>query len=156
MSIALRPYLPADGRRCTAIFRAAIEASEDYSEAQREAWAALADDENHFTDTLASLLTLTAFIEGELVGFASLKGEGHIEMLYVDPEFAGQGVGTTLLDALEKIARGRGAKILSAIVSDNAKSLFEKLKFQSLQRSVKSVGEEWLGVTSMQKTWTKS
>ena len=50
MSVALRPFLPADGPRCAAIFRAAIEeiASEDYSEAQCAAWAARADDEAAF------------------------------------------------------------------------------------------------------------
>ena len=46
-AVALRPYLPADARRCAEIFRLSIEelAADDYDEQQREAWASRADDE---------------------------------------------------------------------------------------------------------------
>ena len=46
-AVSLRPYLPADAKRCAEIFRSSIEelAAEDYNEEQREAWAARADDE---------------------------------------------------------------------------------------------------------------
>ena len=45
--LALRPFLPADVPMLAEIFRASIEelTADDYSEAQREAWAAMADDE---------------------------------------------------------------------------------------------------------------
>ncbi len=153
MSVALRPYLPADARRCAAIFRAAIEeiASEDYSEAQCAAWAARADDEAAFGQALASMLTLIATEDGEPVGFASLKGADQIEMVYVDPEFARAGVGSGLIDALEKIARGRGATKLTAEVSDTAKPLFDRRQFVSQQRNVKPLDDEWLGNTTMSK-----
>jgi putative acetyltransferase len=154
MTVALRPYLPADGKRCAVIFRSAIEeiASEDYSEGQCEAWAARADDEAAFVKNLAAMLTLVATQDGEVVGFASLKGADHVEMIFVDPEYARQGVGATLLDALEKIARARGATQLTAEVSDTAKPLFDARKFQSQQRNIKQIDEEWLGNTSMSKT----
>jgi putative acetyltransferase len=154
MSVALRPFLPADGRRCAEIFRAAIEeiASEDYSEAQCAAWAARAEDEAAFTAGLVGQLTLVAVQEDEIAGFASLKGADHVEMIYVDPEFAQQGVGATLLDALEKIARARGAAKLTAEVSDTAKPLFDRQRFVSEQRNVRQIDEEWLGNTSMSKT----
>ena len=44
--ISLRPYVPADAKRCAEIFRAAIDelAAEDYDADQREAWASAADD----------------------------------------------------------------------------------------------------------------
>jgi len=45
-AIGLRPFLAADTARCKSIFAAAIAeiAIEDYSEAQCEAWIAVADD----------------------------------------------------------------------------------------------------------------
>ena len=154
MSVALRPFLPADGCRCAIIFRSAIEeiAGEDYSEAQCEAWAARADDEAEFAKGLASHLTLVATDDGEIVGFASLKGDSHVEMLFVDPAHARCGVATTLMDALIKLARARGAKILTGDVSDTAKPLFDRLGFQSQKRNLVLIGEEWLGNTSMSKT----
>lgn len=153
MSVALRPYLPADARRCAIIFRSSVEelAEEDYSEAQCEAWAAMADDEAGFAQSLAGMLTLAAVQDGEVVGFASLKGADHIEMVYVAPEFARQGVGGVLLDALEKLARARGAVRLTAEVSDTAKPLFDRRRFAGERRNIRQVGEEWLGNTSMSK-----
>ena len=44
-------------------------------------------------------------------------------MLYVHPAAAGQGVGTLLYDALEKLAGARGAERLVADVSDNARAV---------------------------------
>ena len=111
-AVALRPYLPADAPRCAAIFRASIEeiASEDYSEAQCEAWAERADDAAAFGEGLAGILTLIAIEDGEIAGFASLKDDSHVEMLFVDPAYARRGVATVLLDALTKLARARGAR----------------------------------------------
>ena len=153
LTIALRPYLPADGRRCAAIFRAAIEeiAAEDYSEGQCAAWAARADDEAAFGQSLAAMLTLVASDNGEVVGFASLKGADHIEMVYVDPESARAGVGAALLDALERIARGRGAAKLTAEVSDTAKPLFDRRQFVAERRNLQRLDEEWLANTTMSK-----
>ncbi len=155
MSVALRPYLPADARRCAAIFRASIEeiAVEDYSEAQCEAWAERGDDAVAFGQSLAGDLTLVAIEEGEVVGFASLKGASHIEMLFVDPGHARQGVATVLLEALTRLAQARGAGELTSDVSDTAKPLFDRLGFQSQKRNLVLTGDEWLGNTSMRKTF---
>ena len=86
--------------------------------------------------------------DDEIAGFASLKGADHVEMIYVDPEFARQGVGATLLDALEKLARARGADKLTGEVSDTAKPLFDRQGFVSEQRNVVQIDDEWLGNTT--------
>src|ERR1700719_4086050 len=109
---ALRPFLAADTPVLAAIFTAAIEqlTGDDYCEAQQQAWASAADDEEQFGKRLASELTLIATLQNSPVGFAALKGTDHIDMLYVHPSVVGQGVGSMLCDALEKLAGGRGAK----------------------------------------------
>jgi len=63
---ALRPYLAEDAPVLAAIFAASIEGltGDDYSEAQQEAWLAVADDEAEFGKRLASELTLVATLEG--------------------------------------------------------------------------------------------
>jgi len=151
---ALRPYLPADTPMLAAIFVAAIQelTGDDYGEAQQEAWAAAADDEEQFGGKLAGELTLIATLQNAPVGFASLKGPDHIEMLYVHPSVAGQGVGAMLCDALEKLAGGRGAKSLTADVSDNAQEFFLKRGYVAKQRNTVTMNGEWLANTTMQKT----
>jgi putative acetyltransferase len=151
---ALRPYLAADTPVLAAIFVAAIEelTGEDYSEAQQEAWASVADDEEQFGKRLASELTLIATLQNSPVGFASLKGADHIDMLYVHPAAAGQGVASMLCDALEKLAGARGAKSLTVDASDNAEGFFAKRGYVGKQRNTVTVNGEWLANTTMQKT----
>ena len=151
---ALRPFLAADVPILAAIFIAAIEelTVDDYSEAQREAWASGADDEERFGERLASELTLVATLQNSPVGFASLKGADHIDMLYVHPGAAGQGVGSMLSEALEKLAGGRGAKSLTVEASDNATEFFSRRGYVAKQRNTVTVNGEWLANTTMQKT----
>jgi putative acetyltransferase len=151
---ALRPFLAEDTPVLAAIFAAAIEdlTGDDYSEAQQQAWASAADDEEKFGKRLSSQLTLVATLQNSPVGFASLKGADHIDMLYVHPGAAGQGVASMLSDALEKLAGGRGAKALTVDASDNAVEFFEKRGYVAKQRNTVTVNGEWLANTTMQKT----
>jgi putative acetyltransferase len=151
---ALRPFLAADTPVLAAIFAAAIEqlTGDDYSEAQQQAWAGAADDEDEFGKRLAGSLTLVATLQNSPVGFASLKGGNQIDMLYVHPGAVGQGVAAMLIDALEKLAAGRGAKAVTVDASDNALEFFAKRGYAAKQRNTVTVNGEWLANTTMEKT----
>lgn len=150
---ALRPFLAADAAVLAEIFRDSIAqlTGDDYSEAQREAWAAAADDAAGFVKRLGSQLTLVATMEGSAVGFASLMGKDTIDMLYVHSAAAGHGVGAMLADALEKLAGGRGAERLAVDASDTARGFFEKRGYVAQRRNSVSVGDEWLATTTLHK-----
>ena len=149
----LRPFLAADAPLLAEIFRASIEelTAEDYTDTQREAWSAAAADEAELAQRLTDQLTLVATMDGEPVGFASLANGETIDMLYVHPLAAGQGAGTMLTDALEKLATARGAKRLTADVSDTAVDFFRKRGFTPQQRNTLQRGGEWLTNTTMDK-----
>ena len=151
---ALRPFLPTDTPVLAAIFAASIEelTGDDYSEAQQEAWASAIEDEEKFGQRLASELTLVATLQNSPVGFAALKGPDHIDMLYVHPGAAGQGVASMLCDALEKLAGARGATNLTVDASDNAAEFFLKRGYVAMQRNTVTINGEWLANTTMQKT----
>ena len=153
---ALRPFLPADTPVLAAILVAAVEelTGDDYSEAQRQAWAEVADDEEQLGKRLASGLTLIATLQNSPVGFAAMKGADHIDMLYVHPAAAGQGAASALCEALEKLAAGRGAKSLTVDASDNAEGFFARRGYVAKQRNTVSLNGEWLANTTMQKTLT--
>ncbi len=152
---ALRPFLAEDAPVLAVIFVAAIEelTGDDYSEAQQQAWASAADDEEQFGERLGGELTLIATMQNSPVGFASLKGADHIDMLYVHPGAVGQGVASMLCEALEKLAGGRGAKSLTVDASDNAMEFFLKRGYVGKQRNTVTVNGEWLANTTMQKTF---
>lgn len=149
-AFALRPMLPSDGPLLAALFRLSIEelAEEDYSDGQREAWAAVADDEKAFAKRLAGQLTLVATAAGEPAGFASLAGP-RIDMLYVAPDHARQGVATLLVDALIKLAGARKVEALTVDASDTARDFFQKRGFVAQSRNTVPLGDEWLGQTTM-------
>ncbi|UPK30042.1 GNAT family N-acetyltransferase [Bradyrhizobium sp. 195] len=149
----LRPFLPDDVPVLAAIFTASIEelTGDDYSEAQQQAWMEAAEDEE-FGKHLASDLTLIATLDGSPIGFASLRGNDHIRMLYVHPAVSGQGIATLLVDALEKLAGGRGATSLSVDASDTAQGFFAKRGYTAQQRNSVTMNDEWLANTTMKKT----
>jgi putative acetyltransferase len=151
--MALRPFLPADAPMLAAIFRASIDelTAEDYTEAQRQAWASAAADEEAFAERLGKQLTLIGTLEGSPVGFISLEGPEHIDMLYVHPAVAGQGVGTLLYNAVEKLAASRGAARLTVEASDTASGFFKRRGFVAQRRNTVLRNEEWLANTTMDK-----
>ncbi|MEA3025715.1 MAG: putative acetyltransferase [Alphaproteobacteria bacterium] len=153
-TFALRPYLPQDAPMLAEIFRASVEGltEDDYNPAQQEAWAALADDLEEFASRLGKHLTLIATMQGSPVGFISLDAPTEIGLFYVHPAVAGQGIGTMLYNAVEKLSASRGTSQLSVDASDTAREFFEHRGFTPEQRNTVSVGNEWLSNTTMKKT----
>lgn len=135
------------------LFAQSIEelTQEDYDEDQRAAWAAKAADPQEFGERLASGTTLVVEIEGEYAGFGSLKDNRVVDMLYVHPYFAGQGVGSAIVDALEKLAKARGSEEVTADVSDAAQIFFEGRGYVAQSRNSVPLEDQWLMNTTMTK-----
>ena len=158
MTITFRPaLLPQDLPLLADMFVASVMelGVDDYGEEELAAWASAAEDEAAFGQRLKPMLTLIAFFDGEPAGFVSLKGNSGIDLLYVAPDQAGQGIGTALVKAIETLAVGRGAKVLSVDASDMAKPLFEKLGYVAQRRNTVDLGGVWLGNTTMTKKLTE-
>jgi putative acetyltransferase len=151
--LALRPYLADDAPLLAEILRASVMdlTGDDYTEAQRQAWASAADDGASFANRLGHQLTLVASLEGSGIGFASLAAGGKIDMLYVHPAAVGQGVAAMLIDALEKLAGARKTETLIVDASDTARGFFEKRGYIAQQRNTVSTADEWLANTTMHK-----
>lgn len=151
---ALRPFLPADTVPLQDLYAQSIEelTADDYDEDQRLAWISRAADPVAFAKRLAENVTLIVERDGERLGFASLKGNTEIDLLYVHPYAAGEGVASALLDALERIAAARGATALTADVSDTAHDVFEGRGYQPVRRNNIPIDDVWLANTTMTKS----
>lgn len=149
----LRPYMAADIMALRELFAASIEelTQDDYTEDQRAAWASLAADADAFARRLSSNLTLVVHIEDEHLGFATLKDNAVLDMLYVHPYHARIGVGTALADAMETIATARGAPMISVDASDAAVAFFEDRGYVATQRNLVAIEDEWLSNATMTK-----
>ncbi len=152
-AVPLRPFLPADAMALRELYAASIEelTQDDYDEDQRAAWASLAEDGADFARRLGAMTTLVVEIEGEHAGFASLKDNKHLEMLYVHPYYAGQGIGAALADAMERIAAGRGVTEITVDASDTAEEFFLGRSYVGVRRNTIPVDDVWLANTTMKK-----
>lgn len=149
----LRPFLPSDIHALRDLFAQSIEelTQDAYDDAQRTAWIETAEDVEQFAVRLSAGVTLIVGADGQYQGFATLRDNTVVDLLYVHPFAAGQGVGSTLVDALERIAAARGAASISADVSDTALPFFEHRGYAATQRTAQSLGDIWLSKTTMKK-----
>lgn len=149
----LQPFLPGDTMALVDLFAQSIEelTADDYNEEQRLAWASAAADVEEFAERLEAMVTLVVKAEGQYAGFASLKDNSILDMLYVHPDFVGQGVGSTLADAMERLAKGRGAASISVEASDTAEEFFERRGYVAQLRNTVPREDEWLANTTMKK-----
>ncbi len=149
----LRPFLPRDTAALRELYAQSIEelTADDYDDEQRIAWAATAEDATEFGKRLGEMTTLVVHLDGEYLGFASLSGIGKFDMLFVHPHYAGEGVGTALADAIERIAAARGAEALSVDASETAATFFESRGYEAMQRNSIPIDDQWLTNTTMMK-----
>lgn len=155
-SYPLRPFVPADTIDLIELFAASIEelTQEDYDEEQRIAWASAAEDAQGFAKRLGAMVTLVVMIDGEYAGFGALKDNKVLDMLFVHPYHAGEGVGTTLCDALERIAAARGGTVISVDASETAAPFFEDRGYVATRRNSIPIEDQWLTNTTMMKKLT--
>ncbi len=97
--------------------------SRDYTKEQLDAWASGFPDDDSLDERFTSSLTLIAEKGDRLVGFANLEYD-YVDMLYVVPDYNGNGVGSELLRGLEAAARRKGIIKLSTCASATAKTFF--------------------------------
>lgn len=152
-SFPIRPFILADTMELRDLFAQSIEelTAEDYTEDQRLAWITRAEDAEAFADRLGAMVTLVVQMDGQYLGFGSLKDNTVLDMLYVHPYATGQGVGTALADALERLAAARGATEISVEASDTAQPFFVERGYVPGRRNLVPIDDEWLSNTTMTK-----
>lgn len=107
IGILLRPFQREWAEGLAHIFIRAIDetCAKDYSKLQLEAWASAADQDG-WADRFESSLTLVAFLGEEAIGFGNIEEGGHLDMLYVHPDYQGMGIASRICDMLESRAEG--------------------------------------------------
>jgi putative acetyltransferase len=149
----VRPFLPADTADLRELFAQSIDelCSEDYDDDQRLAWVSRAEDAWAFGAKLAAMTTLVIQVGGDYAGFGSLRDNAVLDMLYVSPHYAGEGIGTTLCDTLERLAAGRGTTEISVDSSETAVMFFEARGYVASKRNLIPIDDQWLSNTTLVK-----
>ncbi|BBT72434.1 GNAT family N-acetyltransferase [Kluyvera sp. M-M157-B] len=137
----IRAYCDDDFSALCRIFQRAVReiASQHYSPAQINAWAQV--DDACWRQKMADSLVLVATVDETPVGFVTAV-ERYIDLLFVDPSYARQGVASALLNALfARVPTGA----LTVESSITAKACFERLGFVVLaEQEVEARGETFV------------
>lgn len=131
-NIILRQYTHSDVEGILCVFKTSIEklCARDYSPSQISAWTKCADKEAWNAQFL-SRHTTVAVADGVVVGFCDTERNGHIDRLYVSPDYAGKGIGKALVKDAETAVE---KKTVSVEASITAKPFFEKLGYTLAER----------------------
>lgn len=137
-SVFIRNFRPGDEAALRAVFHASVHAlaSQHYTPAQCDAWAPQQHDAAAWADRMLANQPFIAQVDGSgaLAGFADLQPTGYIDMFFVAPAFAGQGVARALMEHLHGQARRRGIMRLWAHVSLTAEPFFAAQGFSVQER----------------------
>lgn len=153
-AIATRPYHRRDAPALARLFFRAVRrgAKRHYSMRQRKAWAPRLPDQADWRKRLRGQTILIAARHGRTVGFTTLRDDGVIDLAFIDPAFAGRGIGTRLLRETVKAATDRGLRWLRTDASLIAYPLFRRHGWTAVRRQ--TVRRRGVGLTNvrMEKT----
>jgi putative acetyltransferase len=130
----IRAYGEADALPTLDTFLRAIRetASADYDAEQVSVWGR-ERNAAEWAEKRRAAYTLVAVEAGSVAGFIDLDESGYIDMLFVNPDFARQGVATALLGAVLDAAAKRGLPELTVHASLTARPFFELHRFVVLE-----------------------
>lgn len=154
----VRDYRGDDAEEICRLFYETVRAVNlgDYSPEQVRAWAPAPPDPEVWHGRMSGRHTLVAEREGEVVGFAELEEDGHLDMLYCRWDFVGRGVGALLYAAVEERARALDIVRVFTEASITARPFFERHGFTvSCANSVVRQGVELVNF-SMEKALSPS
>jgi putative acetyltransferase len=129
--VLIRDYQPGDVASIAQRFYETVRSvnKQHYSEEQVRAWAPKIPDTRIWHARMSGHCTLVAEDSGNIVGFAELERDGHIDMFYCRNDMIGRGVGRSLYEALESKAVDMKLQRIFADVSITARPFFEHCGF---------------------------
>jgi putative acetyltransferase len=98
------------------------------SQAEAESWAAKLTVAG-MQEKLSRLEIWVAEADACITGWAAIHGD-RLEGIYVDPAFAGKGIGSGLLELVEARMRAKGLAAISAEASANAERFYLQRGYQ--------------------------
>jgi len=151
--VALRRYRPGDAGPILALFRDTIRRvnCRDYTAAQVEAWTQPGLTVHAWSARLRDA-TFVIEADGQMVAFAELDPDGHVDCFFCHADWQGRGLGSMLMEHLAREARAAGAPSLYAEVSLTARPFFERQGFVVEAQQEVPVGNERLANFRMRRS----
>ena len=125
----IRLYTPSDLESIVRLFTQTVHTVSScyYSPEEVEAWAPSLPDTESWNCFFNERYTLVMDADNVITGFGCLSADGStVDMLYTHHAYQSKGVGSAILDALEKEALQRGKKEVMLTTSATAWAFYQK------------------------------
>lgn len=138
MTCIIRPFREDDAEALATLTGAAIRGigSRAYAPAQVAAWAARHPGPARFIASAAkgNIILVAVNAADFPTAYALLEPDGHLDMLYCHPDYAGTGLAGRVLADTENQARAAGIARLFTEASELARPVFARAGFRLVQR----------------------
>jgi putative acetyltransferase len=152
--VTIRDYRPSDVDALIELFRRSVReiARRDYRKAQLDVWAPYDMDRAAIATRNLTRPLWVAECGGRIAGFADLEETGHLDRMYVHPDFQRLGVASALLETIETSAKAKGIDRLYSKVSLTGHAFFKSRGFSIVALQVAHIrGQDFLNYC-MEKT----
>ena len=138
----IRPNRASDLDAIGRVYHEAVRqiAKHDYTEEQVQAWSPRQFDAAHWQNRISNLVVRVAVLENVLAGFIGFTPLGHIDLLFVRPEFVRRGIARALLLDAEKVLAQSGVKTAWTEASLTARDFFQAMGYQAVREQTVSCG----------------
>lgn len=131
----IRPYIDNDAPVLIALFTETVHRINirDYSREQIAVWAPKDADSTAWRERLKRCMTFVAEDERGVAGFGQLEMNGYIDCFYVAHDRIGNGVGSMILNAIERRAHECAIRTLHTEASITARPFFTHRGFRTVR-----------------------
>ncbi|WP_221642823.1 GNAT family N-acetyltransferase [Nostoc sp. 2RC] len=152
-NILIREYRLSDTKAIMQLFYDTVHEINiaDYTQKQVDAWAPKNMDYEVWHTRLQAKLPYVAEDNDEIVGFAELEADGHIDCFYCHHKHQRKGLGSKLFNYLENSAKSQGIKRLYTEASITAKPFFQNQGFNVVREQQVERRGGWVKKYVMEK-----
>lgn len=149
----MRDFSSGDEPALQVVFYSAVHtiAASDYTLAQLEAWAPARPDVDRWAMRMRTIRPFVVEEDGQILGYADLQANGHIDHFYVSGTSARRGVGRLLMERIHARAQELKLPSLFSDVSRTAQPFFERFGFLIVEHKTVIVGGVSLANARMTK-----
>ncbi len=139
---SIRNAKKKDLPQITMLFRETIIAvnSNDYDALQVAKWSSGYKNSVKWESRIKNRYFLVAVNSDKLLGFAAATKKAKLDLLYVHKDFQSQGIGSSLLEKLEKKVLEEGIKRMEARVSTTALRFFKNKGYSIIAPENRDLG----------------
>lgn len=137
MEVSLRSVKEVDKDDMYAIYKKAIEQSDNYSPKRENALLFSKDNMPERLYRGNKNRTVIAEIEGNTVGWASLFLEKSVlDGIYVDPDYQGRSIGSTVLSRIESLGEAENLSRIALITNPGIEDFYLKNGYMKVGESM--------------------